>query len=451
MRKIRFRVILPIIFGFLALALFAWDYQNNRVVAEMGMGWDMGPPIWPYRAVALFVFAVNAPAYLISWPILNVLHLRTLELHYAVWFPAIILLWWLTGTWIDFGLVTQRASAHRKRIAGLFLTAGIALLAFATQASLHEYHSFLMSGPGQPPIYVILTLRTIGPVFWSIFFATGLFRSALRLIRFQLPVENSKPLGHRTYLLCAAVICLNAAGVSALDRVLSPPPDLNYCETDYLRRLGCVHGTLVDDHGKPAAHVEVDLIPTFKTGDARWLGTKDEQSDEQGRYNFNFVDHGEYLVAINPTESSEGPDKDNPYETRYYRQANSESGAEKVAVVESTATNLDPLKLDEAKFTTIEVSVEWADGTRPERSDISVRNTRYSERFGHLTQIENGVGTLGLAQGFEYVANAQLDCAGPAGRAQRRLALPSEKFKVVDSQPPMKVRLVLIGERCEPQ
>jgi TRAP-type C4-dicarboxylate transport system permease small subunit len=63
MRSIRLRILLPIIFGFfaLALALFGWDYENERVVASVGMGWDTGPPVWPYRAVPLFSFAVNGP------------------------------------------------------------------------------------------------------------------------------------------------------------------------------------------------------------------------------------------------------------------------------------------------------------------------------------------------------------------------------------------------------
>jgi hypothetical protein len=448
MQKIRFRVILPIIFGFFALALFAWDYQNIRVVASMG--WDTGPPIWPNRAVSIILFALNAPAYLISWPILTFLHLRTLELQYAIWFPAIVLLWWLTGNWIDFGLVTRRAFAHRKLVAGLFLAGGIALLVLAVRAGWNEYRSFLVYWPGNQPVYAILMLRTIGPVLWCVFLAAGLFRSALALIRFQFPGQDSHPRGYRTYLLCVVVICINAAGVSALDRVLNPPPDLNHCETDYLNRLGCVHGTLVDARGKPAVHAEVDLIPTFKSGRARWLGTKSEWSDDRGRYNFNFLDHGEYLLAVNPSDASDGPNKDNPYETRYYRQARDESGAERITVAESTATNLAPLALNRAKFTTIEVNVEWPDGSRPERSDVLVQNTSYSGGIQSLRQLENGIGTFELAQGFEYVATADLECADQ-DHTQQRSSAPSEKFKVADNQPQSKVRLVLLGTPCEPQ
>jgi hypothetical protein len=50
---IRFRLVLPLVFGFLAAVLMTWDYENNRMVGLMGMGWDMGPPFWPYQAIYL--------------------------------------------------------------------------------------------------------------------------------------------------------------------------------------------------------------------------------------------------------------------------------------------------------------------------------------------------------------------------------------------------------------
>ena len=46
---IRFPLALPLVFGFLAAVLMTWDYENNRMVGLMGMGWDTGPPFWPYH------------------------------------------------------------------------------------------------------------------------------------------------------------------------------------------------------------------------------------------------------------------------------------------------------------------------------------------------------------------------------------------------------------------
>ena len=38
------------VLGFLAIVLKMWDYENNRMVEWMGMGWDMGPLFWSYQA-----------------------------------------------------------------------------------------------------------------------------------------------------------------------------------------------------------------------------------------------------------------------------------------------------------------------------------------------------------------------------------------------------------------
>ena|SRR5438445_1658559 len=156
MRSIRFRVVLPLTLGFLALALFAWDYENERVVASMGMGWDTGPPIWPYRAVPLFSYAVNTPAYEISRPILKLLDLRTSSLQYAVWFSAIMALWWWIGTSIDFGLLDRRSYSHPKLVAGILFAGAVFLLSLAAHVGLDEYRLFQQYWPGHPPIYAIL-------------------------------------------------------------------------------------------------------------------------------------------------------------------------------------------------------------------------------------------------------------------------------------------------------
>src|SRR6266566_1181121 len=88
--SIRFRLLLPIVFGFLAAMLMLWDYENNRMIALMGMGWDMGPPFWPYQAIYLLLFTINAPAFVLSIPFLKLLNLQTLYLQYSVWLPAIV-------------------------------------------------------------------------------------------------------------------------------------------------------------------------------------------------------------------------------------------------------------------------------------------------------------------------------------------------------------------------
>lgn len=138
MQRIRFRIVLPTILSFLAVALSTWDYENSRVLASMGMGWDTGPPIWPYRAVKLFS-AVNVPAYVISWPVLKIPNLQTFELQYAVWFPIILAWWWWVGSDIDFGLLGHPGYSHPRLVAGILLAGSLFLLLLASHVAFEEY------------------------------------------------------------------------------------------------------------------------------------------------------------------------------------------------------------------------------------------------------------------------------------------------------------------------
>jgi hypothetical protein len=131
---IRFRVVLPIVFGFLAAMLMVWNYENDRMVALMGMGWDMGPPFWPYQAIYLLLFTINAPAFVLSMPILKLLKLQTFSLQYCVWYPAIVCWWWWIGSRLDFGVLGCRRYRHAKLFAGLLTTASLGLLYVAARA-----------------------------------------------------------------------------------------------------------------------------------------------------------------------------------------------------------------------------------------------------------------------------------------------------------------------------
>ena len=61
--------------GIASLPLVLWDIHNERVIASVGMGWDMGAPIWPYQAADILMRLLNCPAYSIVMPIANWLRL----------------------------------------------------------------------------------------------------------------------------------------------------------------------------------------------------------------------------------------------------------------------------------------------------------------------------------------------------------------------------------------
>jgi hypothetical protein len=144
--QIRFRLVLPIVFGFLALVLMAWDYENNRMIGLMGMGWETGPPFWPYRAIYVLLFSINAPAFVLSMPILKLLRLQTLSLQYGVWYPAIVGWWWWIGTHIDFGILGRQHFRQAKPLAGVFALASLSFLYGATRITAGEFHWWMEYG-----------------------------------------------------------------------------------------------------------------------------------------------------------------------------------------------------------------------------------------------------------------------------------------------------------------
>ena len=182
MRPIRFRVVLPIVVGFLSLILFAWEHQNNRVIESMGMAWDIGPPMWPYQAVPLFSYALNAPAYIACWPLIKMIEARADWIEYAIWLPAITALWWWVGTRIDFGLLGRRKYRHPRLMAVSLLVGALVLFILSVDIGVGEYRLFQYYWPAQRTINAaIILLRAIGPILWCLLFARASIRSAFHL------------------------------------------------------------------------------------------------------------------------------------------------------------------------------------------------------------------------------------------------------------------------------
>jgi hypothetical protein len=185
--QIRFRVVLPIVLSSCSLLLFAWEHENNRVIESMGMAWDTGPPKWPYEAVPLFWYALNAPAYTACWPVVSLISKQTNVwsewIEYAICLPAIAALWWWVGARIDYGLIGRRDCSQPKLVAFLLIAGVLALLVLAGRIGLSEYRSFQLYWPNHSPIYAILLLRAIGPILWCLVFAYASIRSAIRLRR----------------------------------------------------------------------------------------------------------------------------------------------------------------------------------------------------------------------------------------------------------------------------
>ena len=353
---IRFRLVLPLVFGFLAAVLMTWDYENNRMVELMGMDWDTGPPFWPYQAIYLLLFMINAPAFVLSRPILTLLNLQTLSLQYGVWFPATVGWWWWIGTRIDFGILGRGRFRYAKLFGGVLSVAGLVLLYVAARASLDELHWWMEYGRNSSQFRVPTLLRTVGPVLWCLVLASGCLIAAMRLFQGRTPATE----GRQKYPLLLIGVAIGALYVFVIhrwDKSLNPPFNYDECVIDRLYGLGCIHGTIADESGQPISHIEVDLIPIHKTGDARWYGTHCEWTDEHGRYNLNRMEPGEYLLSANAFSSFGAPDADHPFATAYYPAAQSESEAAPVRVVRSSPLRLPPLRLRRLDVATIKINV----------------------------------------------------------------------------------------------
>jgi hypothetical protein len=187
MRPLRFRLLLPIVFGCLAIALTAWEFHNERVIDAAGMGWDTGPPIWPYQTSWILLQAINAPAYALDSPLCMLLGVRTNQACLLLELPTILLWWWFIGWRIDFGLLPQR-SVRQRRLWGTVL--GVASLGFwscaiylvAQQVRFwSEYGERGWRGP------VLFLMRNAGILCWCLLL--GIWSTAAT-VRFTTPLRN---------------------------------------------------------------------------------------------------------------------------------------------------------------------------------------------------------------------------------------------------------------------
>jgi hypothetical protein len=424
----------------------AWDYENQRMVQLMGMGWDMGPPFWPYQSIYLILFTINAPAFALSMPILRLLSLQTVSLQYGVWFPGIVGWWWWIGTRIDFGVLGRRHFRHAKPFASVLTAASLVFVYVAVHTSIDDLRWWLEYGRDPSLFRVSALLRTTGPVLWCLVLAGGCLTATRRLFQQKSasPTEDHKK---SRWLVFSVLVALYVFAVHHWDSSLHPPANYDECAIDRLYGLGCIHGTIVDGSSKPIRSIEVDLIPLSKTGEARRHGTHHEWTDDHGRYNLNRLEPGEYLVGVNAFSSSGGPDAERPFATAYYPAAEKESEAVPVTVARSSTLRLSPLRLRKLEVATIKINVFWADGVRPERSNIFFKNILYEQLLSPAPQIDNGRGQITLPMGFEYDATTSVEC--DAGKViESRESKPDQQVTIADGFSPAEMTFVIPGPRC---
>jgi hypothetical protein len=190
MRRFRFRVVLPLVFGCLALTLIAWEFHNERVIASMGMGWDTGPPVWPYQTAWILLQAINAPAFALDLPVFLLLRVATdARLLLEVELPTIVLWWWFIGWRIDFGLLPQRDVRQRKSwgatlgVVSLGIWSCAAYLIAEQVKFWSEHGEYGWRGP------TLFLMRHAGILCWCLFL--GLW-SAVASVRVMTSFRNKR-------------------------------------------------------------------------------------------------------------------------------------------------------------------------------------------------------------------------------------------------------------------
>ena len=156
--RTRLRIVLPSVMGIVSLPLVLWDIHNARVIESVGMGWDMGAPIWPYQASNILLRLLNGPAYSIAMPIANLLRLAA-PMHLVLVVPAFLIWWWFLGLTLDRGLA-------RWSLFGMLVVV-VALLSWSAVAVSSVFRFGLDYRPFDLPT-ALLILRFLTPTGWFI-------------------------------------------------------------------------------------------------------------------------------------------------------------------------------------------------------------------------------------------------------------------------------------------
>lgn len=185
----RLRFVLPVLRGFVSIALIGWDTHNTAVIESMGMAWDTGAPIWPYQTPRKILMALNAPSYAIATPVFMTLGPNTYPLRYLALFPIILLWWWALGTRMDRGLVSHRKRRFKWLKALLLAAISFGLFGFAVYVVINQAEWWFQYGDHIWSIQGILLLPTAGVTGWCFFLGVCATLAALRVASFN---ENGK-------------------------------------------------------------------------------------------------------------------------------------------------------------------------------------------------------------------------------------------------------------------
>ena len=436
-RKIEFRVLLPIVFGFVAIGLMAGDwYVRGRC-----MGYDAGRPFWPCDVARYVLVWLNAPAIAIAHPLAWIGRLGVAPMRYLVEFPFILGWWWFVGTRFDFSLL----GVGRKRYPRLYIAVlGVfSLLLLAWIGDLvrdyvrsHHYmaeHGFTSN--------LVVFLRVFAFAIWPTFLLAISCIAIIRLMRVGSGSEGQ--LIRKKPLLRVGVFCV-AYTAAAVGIYWFIPFEAARRAADIERRSATVHGRVVDEKGLPAYGVEVELVPVSRSPDEQWKQMANSWTDKNGEYSLKTMNFGPHFLAVRWNAS---PGYDSAFSDRYYPAVEDGRDAERLVILESLHLELQTMQLHSIPFEKVSVLVRWEEGTPEPSAYLYLKNLSYPEFRGWIDHLRpQKDGTVALPKGFEYQVYGMVEC--DVGNRLEEQQTPSAMF-TTRSKTGM-VELVIPGKRCTP-
>ncbi len=186
--KLRLRFLLPLLAAAASAPLMVWDIHNQRVIMRMGMGWDIGAPLWPYQTPDTVLNALSLPASFLANGFSNLFALYG-PLRYLFFYPAILVLWWLIGVYFD---QRRRNTAVRKSILSsialyLLFAAFMILGVLDSRWPVEWWWTYSRSFWTMTDL---ILLRLIAPPTWWFLLGAAAFDAALRRSRLGTPTDD---------------------------------------------------------------------------------------------------------------------------------------------------------------------------------------------------------------------------------------------------------------------
>lgn len=199
---------------------------------------------------------------------------------------------------------------------------------------------------------------------------------------------------------------------------------------------GVIGGQLLDHDGRPAPHVNVNILRLGADGKPVYYGFKEAQSDSQGRYEFENLPGGDFQVGVN---LSSAPDVETPYASTTW----SEKGQSTIHLDAGEHKQLSPFGLPvPAIARRISVRVLWPDGRAANGVDVWAAAGGYAGSRGvstHSSTDADGRAQLDLLEGIDFAVEAEIW----VGTGEERKVARSGVTQVRPGSEPIQLNLTL--------